>query len=44
MLVVQSNQIFGSAEADGGFGLNDQLIDQGNMMRPARKRRFESFG
>jgi cyclophilin family peptidyl-prolyl cis-trans isomerase len=44
MLVLQSNQIFGSAEADGGLGLNDQLVDQGNLMRPARKRRFESFG
>jgi cyclophilin family peptidyl-prolyl cis-trans isomerase len=44
MLIMQSNQIFGSAEADGGLGLNDQLIEGGNMMRSARKRRFESFG
>ena len=44
LLVVQSNQIFGSAEADGGLGLDDHLTEQGNLMRPARKRRFETFG
>jgi hypothetical protein len=43
-LIVRSNKIFGSAEMDGGLGLSDRLIDQGNLMRPARKRRFESFG
>jgi hypothetical protein len=41
---MQSNKIFGSAEADGGLGLGDRLTDSGNLMRPARKRRFENFG
>jgi hypothetical protein len=43
MLIVQSNQIFGSGEADGGLGPGDSLLDSGNLMRPLRKRRFE-FG
>ena len=38
LLILQSNNIFGATEADGGAG-GDQMMESGNLMRPARKRR-----
>jgi cyclophilin family peptidyl-prolyl cis-trans isomerase len=43
-LILHANRIFGRAEVEGGPGLSDRLSDEGNLMRGARKRRFEFFG